>query len=355
MGHCGIKDQVLLEDLEIIASKELFQEGFRDKTFTITGATGLVGSQIAKALMVMNELHGTNIMVHAVVRSEAKTRSVYGEMFANPQLDFVYVDDLEALVLPTDTNFLIHAASPTNSQFFITNPVETLKTAVQGSLSVLDGARAADALESVVYLSSMEAFGVVDSGEGRSTETQLGYIDLTNIRSCYPESKRLCECMCKSYADEYQLPVKIARLSQTFGAGVPSDDNRVFSQFAKSAMQGKDIVMHTEGKSLGNYTYTRDAVEAIFLILLRGSDGETYSVANETTTTSIRDMAQLVVQEFGNGNSQVVFDISEKNNSKYAPDVKLRISSQKLQNLGWVPTVGLKEAYERLIRSFEQS
>ena len=63
----------------------------------------------------------------------------------------------------------------------------------------------------------------------------------------------MCECLCSAYASEYQLPVKIARLAQTFGAGVNPSETRVFAQFARSLIHGEDIILHTEGKSYGNY------------------------------------------------------------------------------------------------------
>ena len=85
--------------------------------------------------------------------------------------------------------------------------------------------------------------------------------------------------MCYSYFSEYKLPVKIARLSQTIGAGVDYNDNRVFVQFARNVIEHKNIILHTDGKSEGNYCYIRDAVEGIFTVLLLGVSGEAYNVS----------------------------------------------------------------------------
>ena len=65
------------------------------------------------------------------------------------------------------------------------------------------------------------------------TEEMQGYVDPLNVRSSYSMGKRMCECMCVSAYKEYGVPVKIARLAQTFGAGIAASDNRVFAQFAK--------------------------------------------------------------------------------------------------------------------------
>ena len=83
-------------------------------------------------------------------------------------------------------------------------------------------------------------------------------------------------------------------MAQTFGAGILPTENRVFAQFARSALKGEDIVLKTEGKSEGNYVYTIDAVKAILMLLYKGEAGQAYNVANESSHTTIRKMAELV-------------------------------------------------------------
>ena len=206
----------------------------------------------------------------------------------------------------------------------------------------------ANQVEAMVYLSSMEVYGQ-PKATCQTTEEDLGYVDLTNVRSSYPEGKRMSELLCNSYAEQYGLRVVTARLAQVFGAGVLPSENRVFAQFARSAMQGEDIVLHTTGQSEGNYVYAMDAVKAILLLLQKGEAKQAYNVANEASHLMIKAMAEMVQQEFGAPDAKVVIDIP-KENMGYAPDVKLWLSSQKLQRLGWQPTVGLKESYARLIQ-----
>ena len=122
--------------------------------------------------------------------------------------------------------------------------------AIKGTTNVLEFAKAKN-VRSMVYISSMEAFGITDPKKNLINEKDLGYIDILNPRSSYSEGKRICECICAAYFSQYGIPVKIARLAQTFGAGVPDSDTRVFAQFAKSAINGEDIVLHTKGESVG--------------------------------------------------------------------------------------------------------
>ncbi len=198
----------------------------------------------------------------------------------------------------------------------------------------------------------MEVYGQVGGG-GRRKEDELGYINLSNVRSSYSEGKRLAELMCVSYAEEYNLNVCIARLSQVFGAGVFDHDNRVYKQFAESARNGKDIILHTDGLSYGNYTYGADAVSAIFTLLINGKKGEAYNVVNEANTMSIKDMAQLVADSFSNGKSKVVIDIP-KENAGYAPHTELKLSSAKLNALGWTAKYGILEMYSRMIEYLDE-
>ncbi len=89
----------------------------------------------------------------------------------------------------------------------------------------------------------------------------------------------MAENLCACYASEYKVPVMMARLAQTFGPGIPKDDRRVFAMFARCAMQGEDIVLKTTGESTRMYSYTTDAVTALFTILLKGQPGSAYNIA----------------------------------------------------------------------------
>ena len=197
----------------------------------------------------------------------------------------------------------------------------------------------------------MEMYGSFAEFNNNVTETELGYIDPLAVRSNYPESKRLCENLCVAFYSEYDVPVKIARLSQTFGAGILPGENRVFAQFARSAIEGKDIVLHTKGLSEGNYCYTRDTVIGLLLILLNGKNAEAYNVTNPETHTTIADMAKMVCEKLGDNKIKVIFNIPETNMFGYAADTKMKLNSDKLKNLGWMPQIGLEEAYRRMMKS----
>ncbi|MCR5793707.1 MAG: NAD-dependent epimerase/dehydratase family protein [Lachnospiraceae bacterium] len=347
----GGKDKVLQEDLDNLAKGGFPWKEFRNATFLITGATGLVGSMLVRALLCANRTNELDMRILAMVRSTEKAKNVFGELTQRSELEFVNKDLLSGrLDIPNDVDYIVHTASVTASKMMVTQPVETIETAVFGTKAILDLAKEKKS-KGVVYVSSMEVYGSPDAAHHEMKEDDLGFVDLFNVRSCYPEGKRICECMCTAYASEYEVPVVTARLAQTFGAGVPVTENRVFAQFAKSALNGNDIVMHTTGESEGNYCYTADVVNGILLLLLKGEKGQAYNVSNEAAHSTIRDMAAMVADKLADGRIQVVYDIPESNTYGYAPPVKMHLNSSKLQALGWKPRYDLEGMYRRMIES----
>jgi nucleoside-diphosphate-sugar epimerase len=338
------------EDLSSVAHYEplSFLAG---KTILITGATGLIGSSLIKGLVTYNQLHQVPITIIGLVRDEKKAKDLFGSFSTDSCLSFLQHDILLPLRLDVPVHYIVHAASITTSSLFVSHPVETIETTVLGTRSILEFARQQKVL-SMVYLSSMEVYGRVEESDQRTTEKDLGSIDILNVRSSYSESKRLVECMCNSYCKEYGVPVTIARLAQTFGPGIGKMENRVFAQFARSAIAKKDIILHTSGQSVGNYCYLSDAIKAIVMLLVRGTSGEAYTIVNEETSMTIAEMASLVACSIANNGIKVVFDIPfQTQNLGYAPETKLRLSSGKMEALGWHAEVNLEQAYQRLVAS----
>jgi nucleoside-diphosphate-sugar epimerase len=186
-------------------------------------------------------------------------------------------------------------------------------------------------------------------------ETDYGYIDPLQVRSSYSEGKRMAEGLCAAYAHEYQVPVKTARLAQTFGAGIARTENRVFAQFARSIMNGEDIVLHTDGSKAHCYCYTSDAALGLLTVLLEGNPAEAYNISNEATFGTIREMAEMLIAAHPESTSRLVFDIpDDANQYGYAPASRMRINAEKLNALGWHAQTDLPEMFERLMHSMRQ-
>jgi dTDP-glucose 4,6-dehydratase len=339
-------DRILQEDLEYLAEKFDFS-GFYKSSIFVTGATGLIGSQLVKLFLCLNRTKNAIIKIYAFIRNEDKAKKIFNAIY--DKINFVIGDIKSIPQINAPVDYIIHGASETASRTFIEKPVETIDTAYIGTCNMLEFAHAKK-VKGFVYLSSMEVFGITDSHDVK--ESDYGYIDILNPRSSYSESKRLCECLCACYAKEYNLPVKIARLVQVLGAGVDYNDTRVPAQFARSVIENKDIFLKTEGKTRRPGIYTRDAIVGICTVLLKGNAGEAYSVANTDTIATIRETAEMIADKIANNIINVVFDIDVP--AEYAPNLNLNLNLNHIKSLGWEAQVGLEEAYRRMIESMRE-
>lgn len=326
-------------DISRLSSLKSFNwDELSGKTMYITGATGLIGSNLVEALLSCSS---ANIIVQ--IRNEEKARKLFGG-----RVKYV-VNDL--LVMPKfddPIDYVVHCANPTSSKYFVSNPVETINTAITGTMNILEFAKN-NKVKSFVYLSTMEVYGLPKKGH-KIKEHECGCFDTSVIRNCYPLSKQLCENLCFSYSSEYGLDTKVVRLTQCFGPGVDYYDNRVFAEFARCAIENRNIILKTNGKTERSYLYITDAISAILTVLLKGKCGEVYTAANENTYCSILQMAHLVSDMY---NIDVKIQEVDVKSLGYADTLYMKLDTSKLQSLGWRPEVKLKEAFEKLVISMK--
>ena len=336
--------KILQEDVRLFAEQFELREQLCGKSFLVTGATGLIGSVMIRCLLELNRKYDLGIKILAVVRSIDKAKAVFDDDFTDICFLQLSLSDITTQNISQPVNYVIHLASPTSSMYFVEHPVETLTTAIDGTQAVLRYAYNAG-VEAMVFASSLEVYGS-NHDDGPICEDFQGYLNPMEIRSSYNMGKRTAECLCHAYAKEYGVPVKIARLTQTTGAGIAVDDNRVIVQFTRLAAEGKDIILHTTGEAARPYLYTTDAVSALLYVLLRGNAGESYNAANEETYISARGMAEYLRDTFA-PTIHVRIELSE--GLGYAPVTMLRLSTEKLKSLGWEPLVDKRKMFERLI------
>lgn len=320
----------------------------KENKYLITGATGYIGSMLVNYICNMEVQEKKRTQVTVLVRDRNKASKMLPQEVLVQEMDITDRSAMERLQTQR-FDYIIHCAAPTKSAYMISNPVETAMTIVEGTRNVLELARHCGT-KSVVYLSSMEVYGSIDCSQTqRIKEGEWGTVEVLNARSSYPMGKRMAENLCFAYFAEYGIPVKIARLAQTFGCGVLPEDNRVFVQFARAVQRNENIVLHTEGNSMGNYCAIDDAISAIMLLLTQGAAGEAYNVVNEANTMTIRQMAELVADKIANGRIQICYDIPKENQYGYAAATGLRLSAEKLQRLGWNPKKDLEQMYLDLL------
>lgn len=313
-------------------------EQMKASTIFITGGTGLVGYNILKELSeVAEELE---LRILALVRSEEKARQLFAGL--SERIIPVQGDVRAPFCIDEPVHYIIHGAGITASAAFVNQPADTIMTAVTGTQNVLDLAREKQ-VRSMVYLSSMEVYGSPQE-DTVLTEADVGYLDPLQLRSSYPQSKRMCETLCVAYAEEFGVNVKIARLAQTFGPGMQPGDRRAIIQFMEAAMNQQDIRIKATGQSARMYLYTFDAVTALLTLLLKGKSGTAYNVANQDTYCSIQALAETIVRVVGSSSTVMVNTGTEAERRIYPPDSFLRLDTTGIESLGWKPRVSLQES-----------
>jgi nucleoside-diphosphate-sugar epimerase len=341
---------VMRSDFEYIDSVGFIPwDKLRNKTILITGGTGLIGSNLIKAVVFVSKKRNLGIRIAALVRSEEKARKIFEDEADYDGLSFIKGDVTMPMDISGDVDYIIHGASVTSSRSFIEHPVETINTAVDGTRNILEIARKKQ-VEGVVYLSSMEVYGHPEKGH-TVTEDEAAGFDTSSVRNCYPLSKQICESLCSSYAEEYGVNVMTIRLTQTFGPGVDYSDGRVFAEFMRSAIEKRDIVLKTMGETERCYLYTADSVTAILAVLLKGERKGFYNAANPDTYCSIMEMAKLVAEKVANGSIKVSVELADVRKQGYASTLYMMLDVSRLRKLGWEPVTDLEGMYRNMLAS----
>lgn len=343
-----LNKEILNEDLESI-SNEIFipWNELKNTRILVTGATGLIGFNLVCALLYASKKFDLNLKVIAQIRDEKKANNLFADFASYGNLEFLKSDIEGKFQINAKLDYIIHGANPTASEYFVKKPVELIEQVINGTTNMLELAREHE-IKSFLYLSTMEIYGAPKSDE-LIYENSASFVDSMMPRSSYPEAKRLSESLCASYASEYGINAKVARLAQCFGPGVSKSDNRVFAHFARCVENAKDIELQTNGISKRPYIYTADAISAILTILLKGKKSEAYNTANEKNYYSIKEMAELLIKEL-NDKISLKMPTHDNYDEKFSPPHMLNLSMDKLKNLGWSARIPLIDMFKRMLK-----
>ncbi len=313
----------------------------------ITGATGLIGSCLADALLLLNADRGMEIEIYAAGRSEVGMRARFGATMDEPRFHFVPYDAVKPPVFDFEADYVVHAATSAHPLAYATDPVGVMQANIVGAMNLLEALRGWGRGR-FLLLSTGETYGENPVFPEGFSETDTGYIDTMRPRSCYPEGKRAAETLCACYAAQYGVDAVVARLCHVYGPTFTPSNSRADAQFLRNALNGRDIVMKSAGSQVRSWCYVADAVCALLTLLLRGEAGQAYNVANRQSVASIREYAQTLADISG---VQLVFELPpEVEKAGYTQVSRAVLNPAKLEGLGWRPRFGLREGLEE---SFE--
>lgn len=348
----SLRNPVVEEDLDNIVNHPLPWNLFRDKKVLITGANGFLPAYMVEAFLHLNKKCGLNINIIGLVRNKERAISRFAFYQNRNDLNFVTQDLCQPLEIKEHVDYIIHAASQASPKYYGKDPVGTLCSNVIGTYNLLNFARS-DPIDGFLFFSSGEVYGQLDSSRILIKEDDYGYLDPTDVRSCYAESKRMGETMCVSWYRQYGVPVKIVRPFHTYGPGMRLDDGRVYADFVADILHNSDIVMKSDGSAIRAFCYLADAVNGFLTVLLKGQNGQAYNIGNDKEVISVLELAKTLVALFPERSLKITL---EKGNFE-AGYIKSKISRNcpditKVRALGWEPGTSIEEGFKRTIRSF---
>lgn len=322
-----------------------FSEYLNNKTVLITGSKGIIGSGLIRWILFMNKKSGTNTNIIASSRNPDRVP------------DFIESGDSvsfckfgEEYKIQDKIDYVIHTAAPTSNKVFKEQPVESLRSIIDGAETILELARKQENC-SVIYLSSEEAYGTPNAIEPVN-ESFVGAIDSLNVRNCYPLGKKASELLCRAYYEEYGLDVKIIRPTVILGLYQPYDSVKVEAEILRCIMEGKNLYMKSNGMTKKCVIYTMDALSAVLTVLFKGTAGEAYNATNPETYETVKDRAYKAFAKF---NPKVTIEFAEQDTSLasgYLPQRALQEDVSKIQALGWIPLASMDDIYEIDIKRF---
>lgn len=336
-----------IRDVNIILDTCANWNKLKNATVLVTGATGRLGMYFVHALVEANNRWGLNIHILALARSVKKVDTLYGDM--RNEITVLTQDVTDPIEYPEKVDYIIHTAGLASPSDFTNRPVDTLWGHVMGTRNVLELARK-NKTKKVLYTSTVEVYGDWKK-EDYIKETDMGPMNHRNSRACYQESKRLCETMLECYKAEHAVDFVAVNMSHTFGPGISLTDGRAFAEFIRNVVEGKDIVLQTDGSAVRTYTYVADAVGAMFLALLNGGENY-YNAAAVENQISIRDLAQMIASMDPQKKVKVVFADHVQQRLLYLPFKLGILDSTKMIDLGWKPQVDVETAFRWTMESF---
>jgi nucleoside-diphosphate-sugar epimerase len=318
---------------------------FKDKTVLISGSSGFLASYIIDTFLYLNQQQNLNIKIIGIQRN-------FSTRVSNKTLKLIYEDICNEIRITEDIDYIIHTAGLATPKVFNENPVGVVLPNTLGTINLLNLA-IEKKVKGFLFFSTTGVYGELNKVQYPAHENSFnGYLDPTDVSSCYLESKRMGENLCIAWMHQYGVPIKIVRPSIVYGYGIKLNDGRSFADFISNIINKQDIVLFSEGKALRSFCYVADAIVGFFIVLLKGKVGEAYNIAPDSEI-SIIDLANLLIKKvFPELKLKVVIkkDDSKTYLRKEFPCTAM--DTRKLKELGWNPNFSLEEGFKRTIESY---
>src|SRR5450432_508989 len=307
------------------------------KRVLVTGGAGFLGSHLCDRLMEAG---------HEVVCLDnffTGSRANIEHLLDNHSFELLRHDITDPLTIEVDQVF--HLACPASPIHYQRNPVRTIRTAVQGTLNCLDLAREAHAR--ILIASTSECYG--DPTEHPQKESYWGNVNPIGPRACYDEGKRCAEALAVSYARQYGVEVRIARIFNTYGPRMHENDGRVVSNFTVQALRGEPITIYGEGKQTRSFCYVSDLIEGFLRLMASPHGADPVNLGNPRETT-VLELAEMIKRLAGSKSGIIRAPLPQDDPTRRNPD----ISRARALLGGWEPLVALQTGIAATVSDFQK-
>ncbi len=309
--------------------------GHPRKQVLVTGGAGFLGSHLCEVLVE----EGADVLCldNFYTGSRANVQHLLGK----PNFELLRHDVTFPLYIEVDEVYnLACPASPIHYQH---DPVQTTKTSVHGAINMLGLAKRTGA--KILQASTSEVYG--DPEEHPQPEHYWGHVNPIGPRSCYDEGKRCAETLFFDYHRQHNLPIKVARIFNTYGPRMHPDDGRVVSNFIVQALKGESLTIYGDGSQTRSFCYVDDLVAGL-IRLMRTEDDCTGPVnLGNPDEFQIRQLAERVLALVGSRSKIIYKELPQDDPQQRRPDITLA----KAQ-LNWQPSIALDEGLRRTVEYF---
>ncbi|HEX3695620.1 MAG TPA: UDP-glucuronic acid decarboxylase family protein [Polyangia bacterium] len=303
----------------------------------VTGGSGFLGSHLCERLLADG---------HEVVCLDnffTGTRTNVEHLLDNHRFELFRHDVTVPLTMEVDEVF--HLACPASPIHYQRNPVRTIRTAVEGTLNLLDLAREAKAR--IMIASTSEIYG--DPVEHPQRESYWGNVNPIGPRACYDEGKRCAEALAVSYATQYGVEVRIARIFNTYGPRMHENDGRVVSNFTVQALRNQPITVYGEGNQTRSFCFATDLIEGFVRLMASTHGADPVNLGNPRETT-VLELAEIVRRLAGSTAEIIHAPLPKDDPTRRKPDIS---RAQKLLN-NWTPKITLEEGLAATVSDFRK-
>jgi len=307
------------------------------KSCLVTGGAGFLGSHLCERLLA----EGHEVL--CVDNFFTGSRSNVAHLLENPHFELMRHDVTAPLHVEVDEIYnLACPASPVHYQF---DPVQTTRTNVLGAINMLGLARRLKA--KILQASTSEVYG--DPQVHPQSEDYWGHVNPIGLRSCYDEGKRCAETLFFDYRRQHSMPIKVARIFNTYGPRMHPDDGRVVSNFVVHALKGLPLSLYGDGEQTRSFCYVDDLIEGFIRLMATGPDFTGPVNLGNPEEFTIRQLAEKVLELTGSSSELIFEPLPSDDPRQRQPDITLA-----KEVLDWQPTTRLKEGLVHTVAYFDR-